>query len=125
MPSRPLLKPAPRARSPTLLGITMNSTLGTENDVKAFSFLNTPSDFLTVAGSPSAARNRYRRTTSEEELARLHHIPIPSQTDLPISYNIAPSRTTDDPRARHRRELAEPPPKPKKLSHREQRTAWC
>jgi len=28
-----------------------------------------------------------------------------------------------DPRARHRHELAEPPPKPKKLSHREQRTA--
>ena len=28
-----------------------------------------------------------------------------------------------DPRARHREELAEPPPKPKKLSQREQRTA--
>jgi hypothetical protein len=28
-----------------------------------------------------------------------------------------------NPRARHRHELAEPPPKPKKLSHREQRTA--
>jgi hypothetical protein len=28
-----------------------------------------------------------------------------------------------DPQARHRHELAEPPPKPKKLSHREQRTA--
>ena len=27
----------------------------------------------------------------EEELARLYHISIPSQTDLPISYNIAPS----------------------------------
>src|SRR6266478_6966264 len=35
---------------------------------------------------------RYRRTTSEEELARLYHIPIPKQTDLPISYNIAPSQ---------------------------------
>jgi putative SOS response-associated peptidase YedK len=35
---------------------------------------------------------RYRRITSEEELARLYHIPIPSQTDLPISYNIAPSQ---------------------------------
>jgi putative SOS response-associated peptidase YedK len=35
---------------------------------------------------------RYRRTTSEEELARLYDIPIPSQTDLPISYNIAPSQ---------------------------------
>jgi putative SOS response-associated peptidase YedK len=35
---------------------------------------------------------RSRRTTSEEELARLYHIPIPSQTDLPISYNIAPSQ---------------------------------
>src|ERR1700736_897891 len=34
---------------------------------------------------------RYRRTTQEEELARLYHIPIPKQTDLPISYNIAPS----------------------------------
>ena len=30
---------------------------------------------------------RYRRTTQEEELARLYHIPIPKQTDLPISYN--------------------------------------
>src|SRR5271166_4429642 len=28
-----------------------------------------------------------------------------------------------DPRARHRHELAEPPPNPKKLSHRERRTA--
>ncbi len=34
----------------------------------------------------------YRRTTQEEELARLYHIPIPKQTDLPISYNIAPSQ---------------------------------
>jgi hypothetical protein len=34
---------------------------------------------------------RYRRTTSEEELARLYRIPIPPQTDLPISWNIAPS----------------------------------
>ncbi|MBV8177047.1 MAG: ATP-binding protein [Verrucomicrobia bacterium] len=35
---------------------------------------------------------RYRRTTSEEELARLYHIPTASQTDLPISYKIAPSQ---------------------------------
>src|SRR6202043_2586454 len=35
---------------------------------------------------------RYRRTTQEEELARLYHIPIPRQTDLPISYNIVPSQ---------------------------------
>jgi putative SOS response-associated peptidase YedK len=35
---------------------------------------------------------RYRPTTQEEELARLYHIPIPKQTDLPISYNIAPSQ---------------------------------
>jgi hypothetical protein len=28
-----------------------------------------------------------------------------------------------DPQERHRHKLAEPPPKPKKLSHREQRTA--
>ena len=35
---------------------------------------------------------RYRRTTQEEELARLYHIPIPKETDLPISYNIAPSQ---------------------------------
>src|ERR1700746_1126679 len=34
---------------------------------------------------------RYRRTR-EEELAGLYHIPIPSQADLPISYNIAPSQ---------------------------------
>jgi putative SOS response-associated peptidase YedK len=35
---------------------------------------------------------RYRRTTSEEELARLYRIPIPPQRDLPISWNIAPSQ---------------------------------
>jgi putative SOS response-associated peptidase YedK len=35
---------------------------------------------------------RYRRTTSEEELANRYHIPIPRQTDLPISWNIAPSQ---------------------------------
>jgi hypothetical protein len=35
---------------------------------------------------------RYRRTTQEEEFARLYHIPIPKQTDLPVSYNIAPSQ---------------------------------
>jgi putative SOS response-associated peptidase YedK len=33
---------------------------------------------------------RYCRTTSEEELARRYHIPIPKELDLPISYNIAP-----------------------------------
>jgi putative SOS response-associated peptidase YedK len=35
---------------------------------------------------------RYRRTTREEELARIYRIPIPSQPDLPIRYNIAPSQ---------------------------------
>ena len=35
---------------------------------------------------------RYRRTTKEEELARIYHISIPKETDLPISYNIAPSQ---------------------------------
>jgi putative SOS response-associated peptidase YedK len=35
---------------------------------------------------------RYRRTTSEEELARRYHIPIPTQRDLPISWNIAPTQ---------------------------------
>jgi putative SOS response-associated peptidase YedK len=35
---------------------------------------------------------RYRRTTAEEELARRYNIPIPKQTDLPISYNIAPGQ---------------------------------
>src|ERR1700747_2607418 len=35
---------------------------------------------------------RYRRTTREEELARIYRIPIPVQPDLPISYNIAPSQ---------------------------------
>ena len=34
---------------------------------------------------------RYRRTTSEEELARRYHIPIPQQRDLPISWNMAPT----------------------------------
>jgi putative SOS response-associated peptidase YedK len=36
---------------------------------------------------------RYRRTTAEEELAKRYHIPIPRQTDLPISWNIAPSQS--------------------------------
>jgi len=35
---------------------------------------------------------RYRRTTQQEELARRYKIPIPVQTDLPISWNIAPSQ---------------------------------
>ena len=35
---------------------------------------------------------RYRRTTSEEEIARQNHIPTPPQLDLPISYNIAPTQ---------------------------------
>ena len=35
---------------------------------------------------------RYRRTTKEEELARIYRIPIPPQRDLPISWNIAPSQ---------------------------------
>jgi putative SOS response-associated peptidase YedK len=35
---------------------------------------------------------QYRRTTSEEELARRYHIPIPPQRDLPISWNIAPTQ---------------------------------
>jgi hypothetical protein len=34
MPSQPLLKPTPRARSPTVLGITINSTLGTKTYAK-------------------------------------------------------------------------------------------
>ena len=35
---------------------------------------------------------RYRRTTSEDELARRYHISIPPQRDLPISWNIAPTQ---------------------------------
>jgi hypothetical protein len=35
---------------------------------------------------------RHRRTTREEEPARIHSIPIPKQPDLPVSYNIAPSQ---------------------------------
>jgi hypothetical protein len=34
----------------------------------------------------------YRRTTREEELARIYSIPIPSQPDLPISFNEGPSQ---------------------------------
>jgi hypothetical protein len=41
---------------------------------------------------------RYRRTTQEEELARLYHIPIPKRKDLPTSYNhrVEP-KGSDDP----------------------------
>ena len=35
---------------------------------------------------------RYRRTTKEEELARIYGVPIPKQPDLPVSYNITPSQ---------------------------------
>jgi putative SOS response-associated peptidase YedK len=49
---------------------------------------------------------RYRRTTSEEELARLYHLPIPPQRGLPISGNIAPSQDVPviryNPKARQR-----------------------
>jgi putative SOS response-associated peptidase YedK len=49
--------------------------------------------YLHLAESQQSRRcGRYRRTTQEEELARIYHIPIPKQTDLPISYNIAPSQ---------------------------------
>jgi hypothetical protein len=48
--------------------------------------------FIFVISFPTLMCGRYRRTTSEEELARLYHILIPTQTDLPISYNIAPSQ---------------------------------
>jgi hypothetical protein len=33
-----------------------------------------------------------RRTTREEELARIYHIAITTQPDLPVSYNIPPSQ---------------------------------
>jgi putative SOS response-associated peptidase YedK len=52
---------------------------------------------------------RYRRTTSEEELARLYHIPIPPQRDLPINWNIAPSQEVlvirYNPKVKQRRSL--------------------
>jgi putative SOS response-associated peptidase YedK len=35
---------------------------------------------------------RYKRTTSEEELARRYHNPILPQRDLSISWNIAPTQ---------------------------------
>jgi len=40
---------------------------------------------------------RYRRTTSEEELARLYHIPIPSQTDLPDQLQYCAEPELEDP----------------------------
>ena len=50
-----------------------------------------PTTLFWISQAPGMC-GRYRRTTSEEELARLYHIPIPKQTYLPISYNIAPSQ---------------------------------
>jgi putative SOS response-associated peptidase YedK len=35
---------------------------------------------------------RYRRTTSQEELARRYKIALPTERDLPISWNIAPTQ---------------------------------
>jgi hypothetical protein len=40
---------------------------------------------------------RYRRTTSEEEIARQYHIPIPPQLDLAISHNRADGECSCDP----------------------------
>jgi hypothetical protein len=37
---------------------------------------------------------RYRRTTSEEELARLYHIPIPPQRDQ-LEYRAQSGRASD------------------------------
>jgi putative SOS response-associated peptidase YedK len=39
---------------------------------------------------------RYRRTTQEEELARLYQIPIPKQTDLPISQKVLTIRSNPE-----------------------------
>jgi putative SOS response-associated peptidase YedK len=44
------------------------------------------------SASGGLVRRRVSLHAWEEELARLYHIPIPKQTDLPISYNIEPSQ---------------------------------
>jgi integrase len=64
--------------------------------------------FRPPAGSPRAGTNRSR-------LDNLSLVPNDPHADKESNHH--------DPRARHRHELAEPPQKPKKLSHREQRTA--
>jgi putative SOS response-associated peptidase YedK len=48
--------------------------------------------FSTFLNITANLDGRYRRTTREEELARIYDIPIPAQPDLPISYNIAPNQ---------------------------------
>jgi putative SOS response-associated peptidase YedK len=68
---------------------------------------------------------RYRRTTQEEALARLYHIPIPKQTDLPISYNIAPGqkvltiRFNPETQARSLDDFSQGPPTPVALDDKE------
>ena len=55
----------------------------------------TPPDFsflIFVICFPALCAAATVEQLEEEELARLYHIPIPKQTDLPISYNIAPSQ---------------------------------
>jgi putative SOS response-associated peptidase YedK len=47
---------------------------------------------VTIAFVQQAMCGRHRRTIREEERGRIYRIPIPSQPDLPISYNIAPSQ---------------------------------
>jgi hypothetical protein len=51
---------------------------------------------------------RYRRQPEKEELARIYHIPIPAQPDLPISYNIAPNQPVLAIPIQSRDETAEP-----------------
>ena len=82
-----------------LLGVVYDSDTGrfqghrtSPNSLLLHPPLPSPTVYDACVGGNSYQRGRYRRTTSGEELARLYHIAIPKQTDLPISYNIAPSQ---------------------------------
>src|SRR5580700_4769117 len=58
MPSQPLLKPAPRARSPTLLGIMMNSRLRTRTYAKPESYFRPPRAHQALPEPAGLARSR-------------------------------------------------------------------
>src|SRR5262249_42987098 len=72
--------------------------------------------FTSPASSLSSASPRRLRWNSPNRASdTLSLVPIDPHADKASNHH--------DPRARHRYEWAESPPKPKKLSHREQRTA--
>src|SRR5271165_6298280 len=84
---------------------------------KVFSFVDSPDSSRVKSEFVAFDRPRVVRVLERiaAELDTLSSVPNDLHPDKESNHH--------DPRARHRHELAEPPPKPKKPSRREQRTA--